>query len=241
MSDNVLQEFLVQLGYKVDNNSEQKFTNSLRGAQIQANLLADAITGTMRVVAQGVEQMARNFAALEWSSERTKSSVENLRNFAYAFSQVGGDAKNAGALVESFAAKLRGNPGYGSWLRQMGVTTEGRQSVDEMIDLIDKLQKRYTGSQYGIGAQIAGQFGIDEQSYFQIGKNIGAFRRAQRQGKDIDKALGFDSDAAAKQWRTFMQDINTTSKIVGDIAQKIFTEMEPGIEKALKEFDAWLV
>ncbi len=241
MSDNTLQEFLVELGFKIDGNTEKKFNQSIKNAALQANLLADAIEGTMRVVAEGVEQMARNFASLEFASQRTKSSVQGLKDFSYAFSQIGGSAEGAQAMVEKFAGILRSNTGYGSWLKSFGVPTEGLESVDQVIALVRKLHQQYPdGTNYGVGEGIASQFGIDKESYYQLSHNLNALTEFRKQSNQTAKDLGLNSDEAAKKWKEFLQDFQQTSLVFKTVVEKVFTELEPGIQQSLEEFNQWL-
>ncbi len=241
MSDNTIKEFLIELGFEIDQNTEKKFNQSIKGAVVQANLLADAIEGTMRVVAQGVEQMARNFSSLEFASQRTKSSVQSLKDFAYGFSQIGGSAEGAQAMVEKFAANLRSNVGNVSWLKSFGVPTQGMESVDQMIALIRKLYQQYPeGNNYGVGEGIAEKFGIDKESYYQLTHNLGALTEFRKQSKQTAKDLGLNSDEAAKKWKEFLQDFQQTSLVFKTVVEKVFTELEPRIQKSLEEFNAWL-
>ncbi len=240
----VIREFLVSLGYSVDKKSETDFKRSTREAVVQAKLLADAIEGAARTLMQGFAQMAQGFSALEYQAERTKNSVQGLRNVAYAFQQIGLTAEDASSVLEGFASKLRENPSMKNYLERLGVDTKGKQQFEEVIGLVDRLKKTY-GSKGDFGytnaSAIASQFGIQEKVFYQLWNNLDETKRRLAKGQKIDDLLGFDPDKAAKDWREFMRSMNDTGKIFQDILQKAFSDNAPTIQKKLEEFNNWLI
>ncbi len=240
----VIREFLVSLGYSVDKKSETDFKRSTREAVVQAKLVADAIEGAARTLMQGFAQMAQGFSALEYQAERTKNSVQGLRNVAYAFQQIGLTAEDASSVLEGFASKLRENPSMKNYLERLGVDTKGKQQFEDVIGLVDRLKKTY-GSKGDFGytnaSAIASQFGIQEKVFYQLWNNLDEAKRRIAKRQSIADLLGFDSDKAAKDWREFLRSMTDTAAIFQDIFQKAFSDNAPTIQKKLEEFNAWLM
>jgi hypothetical protein len=235
----VIREFLVSLGYEVDDQSERKFNNSLRGAVVQANLLADAITGMARFVVEGIEKVARSFDSLYWTSQRTGASVENIRALSYAVSQLGGTYEGARASIEAFGAHLRSNPGYASLLRTLGVSTEQNGHMRDQVEILEDLGKALSRKPYAQAVQYANALGIDEQTMRalmsgDLQKNIGKY-------SELQKSLGFDNEKAAAASKDFMNAMREVQATIETVVAKILTDLEPAITKVMKEFANWVV
>ncbi len=104
MAAETIKEFLVSLGYSVDNQSEQKFKNSMRGAVVQANLMSEALISTAKAVFEAVAKISQSFDSLYWTSQRTGDSVENIRALSYAVSQLGGTTRVPGPRLRRSAS-----------------------------------------------------------------------------------------------------------------------------------------
>jgi hypothetical protein len=83
-------EFLVGLGFKVDERQQRNFTAALEGATLRAKLLGDAIEKMAGVVVEKVGEVSSQFEQLYYQSQRVLSSVPAIRAFEFAFSQLGG-------------------------------------------------------------------------------------------------------------------------------------------------------
>jgi hypothetical protein len=240
----VIREFLVSIGYKVDGSTEQKFKQSVETATKLVAAMAAAAAAMAVAVEAAIVKTARQFDQLYWSTQRVGASAANVKAFGYALSQVGGSADAAQASVEKFASSLRTNPGYGSWLKDLGVaTTQGgkaRDTIDEMISLVDTLSKRYSGTKYGIGASIAAQFGIDEQTYFQIINNRSDFEKRYRESKSTNNAFGFDPDKAAKTSKDLIQQLDQLANTLSTLKDKMLVEFGPGLKTVLQDFEEWV-
>jgi hypothetical protein len=85
-----IRELLVSLGFKVDDASARRFTQSLEGAVLRANLLADAIEGMASIVVDKVAEVSTQFEQLHYQAQRIGASESSIRAFGYAISQMGG-------------------------------------------------------------------------------------------------------------------------------------------------------
>jgi hypothetical protein len=241
LSENIIQEFLVELGFKVDQEGERKLNSTLATTLVKTHLIADGIEEASRAIARYVQETAKHFESLQWSSERTGASVQHLQSLAYSFSQIGLSAQGAGATVEAFAKSLRTQPGNLDRLKSYGITAG--DTVDQMLKLVETLNKQFPDSanhyQYAIGERIAAQFGIDEQTYYQLTHNAGALAKFRKQYEEFAKGIGADPQAGEK-FRKLMQDFRTSTALFQTVLQNVAADLAPQIEKALDGLDKWL-
>jgi hypothetical protein len=234
----VIREFLVSLGYTVDGNSEKKFNSSLKGAVVQANLLAEAITSMARVVVEGVQKVAQSFDGLYWASQRTGASVQNIRALSYAVSQLGGTYEGARGAIEAFGQHLRSNPGYTSLLHNLGVKTSENGKMRDQVEILEDLGKVLGKQKYPVALQYANALGIDENTMRalmsgDLQKNIGEYDNLQKQ-------LGFNNQKAADAAKDFMQSMREAQMTIETVVAKILTDLEPQLSKVMKEFADWV-
>jgi len=234
-----IREFLVSLGYTVDGNSERKFKESMRGATLQAQLLADAIEGMVKVVADGVQKVARSFDSLYWSSQRTGASVQNIRALSYAVSQLGGSYDGTRSAIEAFGQHLRSNPGYSSMLRSLGIATEQNGKMRDQVDILRDLGKVLSTKSYPIALQYGGALGLDENTLRAL--MSGDLGRRMDEYVKIQQAAGLDSEEAAKRSKDFMQALTQLQSTIEAVVTKVLTDLEPTLTEKLNALSQWFI
>ncbi len=239
MGDNTIREFLVELGYKIDPNSERKFNESLKGAVLQAQLLADAIEGMVKVVAEGVQKVARSFDSLYWASQRTGASVQNIRALSYAVSQLGGSYEGTRSAIEAFGQHLRSNPGYVNLVKSLGVSTEANGKLRDQVDVLRDVGAALSKKSYPIALQYAGALGLDENTLRAL--MSGDLGRRMDEYVKIQKAAGLDSDEAAKKSKDFMQALTQLQSTIEAVVTKVLTDLEPTLTEKLNALSQWFI
>jgi hypothetical protein len=122
MSDNVLREFLVSLGFQVDEASMKKFTTSVEGVTKSVMKVGAEVAASAAGVVAGVKIISSQMENLYYASQRTGATVGNIMALRYAAGQIGLTADQAQGALENFARTLRLNPGSNSLLDSLGVT-----------------------------------------------------------------------------------------------------------------------
>lgn len=248
-----LKEFLVELGFKVDGNSERKFKDSVNNASKVVGTLAVAMAAAATALAATVAKVAQGFDDIYFAARRTQTSVQGIQSLSYAVSQLGGSYQGARQSIESFAQRLRTNPGYESMVRGLGVATRDangqlRQSSDILLDIGKQLGKR----PYYVANQYAGALGIDETTLQallsgEIGGRVNEYNsRIQRLGVDLNEAAkagnalmdawrGWDAtlDAVkAKLEQTFGRQFADAIRQFDEFVQKHAPDIETAFHKA---------
>jgi hypothetical protein len=234
-----IREFLVKLGFTVDDQTERKFTGSMRSAMLQAKLLGDAVENMARVVGESLQRVAQSFDGLYWASERTGASVENIRALSYAVSQLGGTYEGARGAIEAFGQHLRSNPGYASMLRSLGVNTSENGKMRDQVAIMEDLGKALSRKPYAQALQYANALGIDENTMRAL--MSGDLQRNLEHYNTLQKSLGFDNQKAADSAKQFMNSMREAQTTIETVVAKILTDLEPAMTRLMNEFSQWVV
>lgn len=198
----VIKEFLVSLGFKVDQKGAKDFTQSIDTATKSVIKLVTVIAGASLTVAAGVSAFASNLEGLYFASQRVGSSAESLKSAEYAARDLGASADEARGSIEGIAKFLRDNPGGEDFLKGIGVQTRDangnlRDTADMLVNIGQKLKAMpwYQANQY------AGVLGIDERTLRAIQDDKFGAKLEQNRKKLRDSGL----DQATKDAHAFME------------------------------------
>lgn len=233
----VIREFLVGIGYKVDASSEKRFESSIRSATLQSELLGRAIAATAEKVFEGVQRISKSFEDVYWQAQRTQATVQGIRAIGYAASQLGSSAENAGASIENFGKQLKWNPGFEGFLKQIGVVTREngklRDSTKLLIDFGNAIKSRPKAEQMGL-AEVAGT-DLATLEAIQSGK----FSQRMEEYNEKLKAQGLNSEEAAKKGAEFMQSMKSLNATLEVVGQRLMTELAGPLQKFVDAFEKW--
>lgn len=220
----VLRQFLVSLGFHVDEPSLNKFGKSLAGSTNIALTLAKATVGVAIAAEAMVVRFASSMEKLYYASRRTGASVENIQALEYGFKQIGLSAGDAHAAIESMAATLRTNPGMRGYLDSIiGKDSSSMDQAEAMITLMQKL----SSLPHYQGAAIAGQFGMDERTFMMVKQGMPELIAAEERRKELNAKMGIDAQKtadASKEYMNSLRDIGTKIEAIG---LKWMTEVLP--------------
>ena len=117
MNAETIKDFLVSLGFKVDESGERKFNAVLAGVTSNAIKTGFAVEAAALSVVAFTAKIAAS-DKLYWASQRTGATVQGLKQVSYAISQVGGSADSAMSSLESLSRFIRTNPGAEGFLNR---------------------------------------------------------------------------------------------------------------------------
>lgn len=235
-----LREFLVSIGYKVDGNSERRFEDSLKRATLRAELLGRAIAEAAEAIVRGASRIAGAFDEVYYASQRTQSSVQNLKALSYAVSQLGGSYGGTMAAIENFARNLRSNPGYGSMVRMLGVATEQNGKLKDTTQIIRELSKELSRSNkpYYIQKQYFEALGLDEQTYNAL--KSGELVRYLDEYNKKQQQLGVDQTRAAEIGRDLTRSWRSLNITLAALGEKLMMSVGPALTKFVEKFDDFI-
>ncbi|UAN57991.1 lytic transglycosylase [Serratia sp. JSRIV004] len=234
MNAETIKDFLISLGFDVDEAGSRKFESVITGATLNAIKLGAAVEGAALAIVGYTTKIASSLDKLYWQTQRTGATANNIRAIGYAFSQSGGSIEGFNGTLENLARFLRSTPGGEGFLRNLGIQTRDAngnlRDTAELVTLVgDKLAKMpyYRANQY---AQI---LGIDENTLLAMRRGVAGFT-ADYQG--MLKATGFDSQKAAEQSNKFMTQMTGLTSLFGIMRDKIGSNLAGGLAGNLEIF-----
>jgi hypothetical protein len=228
----VIESFLVQLGYKIDEASRRRFEENMdKGVNLFTSMAsAAAVAGVAIGVA--VDKMAGNLESLFFASRRVGAGVANIEAFKYAVGQLGGTGQAAMASLENFAKFMREKgPGAESWLNtKVGVRTRNangalRDTVEMYMEFAEAL-RQMDSSQAAVHAKVPG---TDDQTLQAI--RTGEIQKYMAEYQAELKASGLDLETGAKAAHDYEENMRRLAMQVDIVGKAMAVKLIPYMER----------
>lgn len=235
-TSNVLREYLVSLGFKIDGPGQKKFDMGLG----KINTTALGLGKTLLGVASSAQAMVGVFAVqmekLYYSSKKAESTASNLQAMEFGAKNIGisGDAMRSS--IEGMARAMRANPGLKGLLNSLGVKVEGRDKSDVMMDMVAAL-KRFPPH---VANQYAALFGIDADTLFLMQDGLEKMKEAAAARKQMAADAGIDSDEAAKAGMEYANAMKEVYERVMLLKDAFAMALLPFFKDSTKGFNSFL-
>jgi len=192
-SSDVLREYLIALGWQIDAKGAKKFDLTIKAVEGSINALTKQLFAAGAATTAMVASFSYNMEKLYYASKRTKASVGNIQALEFGAEQIGISGETMRASLEGMAKSIRNNPGILALIKSFGIQVEGRDMSDVMRDTVKVL----ASMPHFVGAQFAGMFGMDEQTFLHMKENMAEMEAAMQKRKEMAASMGVDADAAA--------------------------------------------
>ena len=223
-----LKEFLVGLGFSVDEGSLKKFVTAVDSVAVPIVKLGAVVAATSVEIAAMVEHVSREMQQLYYASQRTGVAAQSLQAMGYAAKQLGLDAGAGIGVMESFSRAIRVNPGNQALLAQLGGTF---QTINGQVGLTDDGLKQVLGTLKEMPRYQALMFGsllgVDQDTLNTLLNNLGEFNKKQAEATELNKAFGLNLDDATKKGNEFSQASGKMEQALGALTTRIATDFEP--------------
>ncbi|MEO0753952.1 MAG: lytic transglycosylase catalytic, partial [Pseudomonadota bacterium] len=241
MSGNVdtIREFLVKLGFKVDESGQKKFIDGVFGASLKVAELGVAVKTASTAVVASVTVIANQMEALYFASQRTGAAVENIQALGFAAAQMGSTAEAAKGSLESLARFMRTSPGASGLIQSIGVQTQDANGrLRDTTEILSDLGKQFANMPYYRANAYAQALGIDEKTLMALREGMGEFGDDY---KDMLAKAGLDSQEAAKSSHEFMVQIRSLGSAFMILSQKVAASLSGKMSGDIKRFREALV
>ncbi|RXN73045.1 hypothetical protein D0Z62_04255 [Providencia rettgeri] len=241
MSNNVetMRDFLVSLGFDVDESGAKKFSSVLGEITSTAFKAGAAVEGAAAVILGFTVQISKGLDDLYWQAQRTGATANSIKSLGYAVKQAGGDINGFNQSVERLGAFLRNTPGGEGFLKNIGVQTRDAngnlRDTASLVALVgDRLSKMpmYRATAFGQA------LGIDENTLLAMRRGIHGY---SSEYTAMMKAIGYNPDLAAKQGNAFMTQFSKLSAAMGIGKDKIGGELARVLTPSIARFTELLV
>ncbi|MGO4019080.1 hypothetical protein [Klebsiella michiganensis] len=231
MNAETLKDFLISLGFKVDEAGARKFDAVVAGTTLKAIELGVKVEATALSVVAFTAKIASGLDDLYWASQRTGATVEGIKQIGYAVSQVGGSVDGARGSLESLARFMRNNPGAEGFLNRLGVQTrDASGNMRDMATIFTGVGQRLSSMPYYRANQYAQMLGLDENTLMAMRRGIGQF---SGEYTAMAKAIGYNADVAAVSSNKFMTSLRSFGLMAGMARDKIGSSLADGLTGSL--------
>ncbi|WP_404704976.1 transglycosylase SLT domain-containing protein [Yersinia vastinensis] len=222
-----IKDFLVSLGFKLDEAGEKKFSAVVSGVTANVLKMGAVVEGAALAVVGFTTKIASGLDKVYFASQRTGASVAGIKTLGYAASQLGVDAASAQGSLESLARFVRNSPGAEGFLNRLGVQTRSANgSMRDTSAIFTGLSAKLSSMPYYRANQYAQMLGIDENTLMAMRKGLRGF------GSEYAltaKKIGFNANTAAKQSNRFMTSMRNLTMTVGQARDKIGANLADGL------------
>jgi lysozyme len=239
MSASILKEFLVKIGFKVDEAGQRKLAESMQGIGKSSISLAKnfaalgaSVVGTGVAAAVGLQKIAKPLEGLYFAAQRTGASAKELKVLQGSFEQIGISAEETQGAIEQFSAARRSMPGIDQMFQ---IDPKSTDDAKNFLKVLEQLAASDTGGAFthAVATQKAAMLGISEQTLTQFEKNRAAFNKTILPQRE--KLVGkFDVDKMAKTSHDYASGFRDAATNTELLADKIATGVMPAAEKGLE-------
>lgn len=227
MNAETLKDFLISLGFNVDEAGAKKFDAVVAGTTLKAIELGVKVEAAALSVVAFTAKIASSLDNLYWASQRTGATVEGIKQIGYAVSQVGGSADSARGSLENLARFIRNNPGAEGFLNRLGVQTrDASGNMRDMATIFTGVGQRLSNMPYYRANQYAQMLGLDENTLMAMRRGIGQF---SGEYTAMAKAIGYNADVAAASSNKFMTSLRSFGLMAGMARDKIGSNLANGL------------
>ncbi|ECQ3687884.1 lytic transglycosylase [Salmonella enterica] len=231
MNAETIKDFLVSLGFGIDEAGYEKFESVLAGVTANAIKTGLAVEGAALSVVAFTAKIASGLDNLYWASQRTGATVQGIQSIGYAVSQVGGSVDAARSSLESLSRFVRNNPGAEGFLNRLGVQTrDASGNMRDMATIFTGVGQKLSSMPYYRANQYAQMLGIDENTLMAMRRGVGSF---SGQYSAMAKAIGFNADEAARSSNKFMTSLREFGTMAGMARDKIGSNLAGGLAGSL--------
>lgn len=197
----ILREFLVGLGFKVDEKSLKSFRDGVENATRAVQRLSVTVAAAATAMSAGVTLLASRLERLDFTSNRVKASASNLKALEQTAKNFGIEAQAAVGSVEALAKALRNNPGVEAYAQSLGVRTrEANGDLRDRVEILTDLSAAVAHMPDHLRDRFAGIFGVDPELMRKAADP--RFAEEQKRRAQFLKDNGFDQ--AGKDAHGFM-------------------------------------
>ncbi|HDY0232608.1 TPA: lytic transglycosylase catalytic [Escherichia coli] len=227
MNAETIKDFLVSLGFRVDDAGAKKFGSVLAGTTANVIKMGLAVEGAALSVVAFTAKIASGLDNLYWASQRTGATVQGIQSIGYAVSQVGGSVDAARSSLESLSRFIRNNPGAEGFLNRLGVQTrDASGNMRDMAAIFTGVGQKLSSMPYYRANQYAQMLGIDENTLMAMRRGVGQF---SAQYSEMVKAIGFNADQAALSSNRFMTSLKSLGEMARMARDKIGSNLADGL------------
>lgn len=229
----VMQEYLVKLGFKTDLISLKKFEDSLGKTGKSVMKVGLGVAGVMASVEAAAAAFAYSMRKTYFAAELANSSVKSMQAMSYAGKQFGISGDSMASSIKGMASAMRANPGLQGLVESFGVKVTGRDTSDVMMDFV----KAIKSMPESVGQQYAAMFGMDPDTYHMMITHFDGIIAKRNELSQMQKEAGVDIDKQKEGIMKYTAAMDKLSARFDLFASTFLSAMNPVFEKTVTWLD----
>jgi hypothetical protein len=246
MGAEAIQEFLVKLGFNVDEHSLSKFMGGLDSAAIRIAGFGAAMAAVAVEVVHSVQEIAAENVQLSLLAKQLNTTADAIDDFIDTATIMGIKSEDSVASLKNFAGNVSDAAmGIGRAkivFEKLGIAvTDASGQMRSSTDVMEDLKVKIAGLGRAQQLRIMEKLGLDPKLLIMFNDAFGDTKKIASQLTAIDVATGFDltkSIAQSKQfnsaWHGMHTEINLVKMLFDKMREAIAVRMMPGIQAGIE-------
>lgn len=232
----VIREFLVALGFKVDQKGLKTFKDGVEDATKGVVRLVSTVQGAALAISASVAGFASKIEHLYFVGRRVGATENSLRALSGAARDFGVSADAALGSVEAIAKFMRDNPAGESYIASLGVQTrDANGKLRDTVDLVADIGRVMAAKPTWMASQYGSVLGIDEKLL--LAMRDPAFIERFRQIRKESENNGMSQ--AAKDAHELMNSLRDLGRTADNMFTMVQADLQQKVGPELKRFGAW--
>lgn len=228
----VLQEYLIKLGYQTDAISLRRFEDQLGNTSKKVAKIGFATAGAIVAVEAAVANYAYAMRKTYFDSKLANTSIQNMKAMEFAGKQLGISAETMGSMIKGMSDIIARNPeGMIAYANALGIKVDPNNIGKVALDLIKALDKMPTQQ----AIPIAEMFGLDSETYRLMRGNADGMSEAMEKYLDIQRRFGIDAEKNSKIALKYAEIMDTFKITLQGVSEVWLSSMLP-VFKAVGDF-----
>lgn len=245
MATDVLREFMVRLGFAVDDASYRKFQDSVKRVTDQVQEIGAVVTAVAGAITAMVEKSARDFESLFFFARRAGTTVASLQELQYIAKQAGMGVNDLAQMTQQlFDRIVETGGGVAVVLHQMHVNTtemvngvmKMRDTKDILLDVAKSFHDLYESGQAFIAIKYGEQLGYSADQVVKLATGYEKMAQASKDYAEIIKNAGLtptDIEKMGQGWENTATKLNKFLETLKLFYTLFATRLEPAFNGIL--------
>lgn len=236
MSGEVIKEFLVGLGFKVDEAGLAKFTAGVTNATVAVTAMGAAAAAAATAIFAGVKGVANEYNELSKLAEQFRTTADAVDEFVDSAKILGmSDEKSIESLKNLDRAIVDTSMGMGRAklvFEDLGITvTDAAGKLKPTTEVMGELAAKFKDMERGKQLRVMERLGLDPALLKVFNADLAALGAEL---KAIDDSVGFDFEQAVAEgkaftavWKTLQQEVEKWKMLFTKMYEAIAIKMMP--------------
>lgn len=210
METEVLKEFLVKLGFNVDENALTSFNASIIKASAGVMAFGAAVTAMAGEIVHTVQEVASEYKQLDLLAKQLNATAEETENFIDTAKVMGISQETSTESLKNLSGAIQ-DAGMGIGrakvvFEKLGISvTDANGKVKGTTEVMDELQQKMQGMDRAKQIRIMERLGLDPKMLVMFNAGLEKTNYIKGELSKIDTAAGFNTDKAVEESNKFMK------------------------------------